>query len=470
MNLGYLILAHESFSDLKLMLDTLSFYNNDYIFLHHDKKSKYNREISVCVEKYHNLRLIESIDVEWGEASIVYATLAGIELALTKDIDYLILLSGSCMPITTREALVKHLEIINTDCIECHDPIKGRWVKDGLEKERWEHFNFFNWRKDPIFFSVTHKIQSKLRIKRKFPGGTTPVLGSQWWCLKKDTLNKIVSFKNEYAAEKFIKKSWIPDEFFIQSIVNSTERNIINNNILMHYRFNDVGIPKVFTSADLNELMDISGEKFFARKIDKKDLVIQSFLSQLYCDSNLKGEMFEDNASSAFKFIPSKKKFIKDTIAPSHPHPIYVILFYKEINDELGVFCEHIKENLNLKFYGELFSNSKIDYGFEKQTPLYFKDDILLRDYDLRAFASIVFNEASTAIFLLNIDNFDKGHYAIQQFPNVKFIFPIISYKFESAARLLYLKKYLKSEGYDVIYDNDTDALFSLIESDVGLC
>lgn len=465
MKLGYLILAHESYSDLNILLDTLCFYPEDQVILHHDKKSKYHEDITLSVKKYKNLSLVESVIVEWGEVSIVHATLEGIKLALTKDIDYLILLSGSCMPITARSALVKHLELMDGDFIECHDPVKSRWVKDGLEKERWEHFNFFNWRKNPLLFSLSHKIQHKLKIKRRLPSGINFVLGSQWWGLKKDTLKIIMSFINKNNFKEFLYKTWIPDEFFLQSIVYSVKSNDTIHNILMHYRFNNVGVPKVFTLADINEIDSISGKKFFVRKIDKKEHKLKDYLSSLYLEKLCSFPTVEPDTL----LQPSIKNLISDIPIHNNIYPIYVFVMDSETDYDFLSLRDYLKTKFNMFFYGELFSTFKIDYGEENYHPLYEMNDVSLRDYDLRAFSFSLFKGMNLISFVVNIDDFDRAHYAIRQFPIIKFVFSASSYKknLGSISRALALKKYLKSDGYDVIYEWEPEKLKVCLDNDI---
>ncbi|HFI8802411.1 TPA: beta-1,6-N-acetylglucosaminyltransferase [Escherichia coli] len=458
MKLGYLILAHERYEELKELLLTLTKNPHDSVFVHHDKKSVFKDDVTKLKKDFTSVEFIQSIDVEWGSASIVSATLNGMRVAVTKDIDYLILLSGSCMPIKSRTDLIEYLKKNNKDFIECHDLRCGPWVKAGLEKERWEHYNLFNWRKDPIFFSLIHNAQSILRVRRKFPNGITPVLGSQWWCLKKETIRRVVDFTDNSNAEKFLKSTWIPDEFYIQSVVNSINSVGEINDILMYYRFNDVGIPKLFTMADINELISAKQDKFFARKMDFKDEKLISLLSGIY-----NGKSYSDLKTSSINSVlrPSLNKYLTDSSNFSKISPIYAFIVKNNKEKIIELFESLRDEFKECVFFDELFSKNRIIYGLGDVHPLYDEYNTQIRNYDPEYFTKNVLDNGSINMIIIDLDDFNRVNHILRDNPFLTYVFygDVESTKVSTQIEYLKLIRYLKSTGIDVIHEPSLNQL-----------
>ncbi|EKN3735303.1 beta-1,6-N-acetylglucosaminyltransferase [Yersinia enterocolitica] len=467
MKLGYLILAHESYDELSILLKTLSSFSDDCIIVHHDKKSNHKEDLVRIKNDYSHVNFIDSINVEWGEDSIVTATLNGMKIAQNNDIDYLVLLSGSCMPIKSRDDLIQYLSDDDRDYIECHDLNKGNWVKAGLEKERWEHYNLFNWRKDPVYFSISHKIQDLFKIKRKFPGGINPVMGSQWWCLKKDTIKNILEFSESNKVGRFLKKTWIPDEFYIQSVANHFTDPTGLGEIMMYYRFNDVGIPKVFTFTDIPELLSATNNKFFARKIDLADNNLTNYLSNVYRGTSC----HEDGVSLKAEVVkPSFQKYLIASFDFKKISPLYVFVANEKVKEKILEIYDNMKSEFSYcRFYDELFSAKSINYGLESEHPYYTASDINIRDYDLQYFTMNILDNGFVNVFIMNIDDFDKVNYVIQDHPMVKYIIvnDINEYDIESLKESAKITKYLKSNGIDVLLETDLDTLENKIRSEI---
>lgn len=464
MKLGYILLVHEELNVLSPLLDALVSSKNDHIFIHIDKKSPSYSQISKAYGHNENFHFIEQIDVEWGEASIIYATIAGMRIAQNYDIDYLILLSGSCMPIRSRSELIKTLLDKPMDYIECHSLKKGKWAKGGLEKERWSHYNLFNWRSDPIYFSLSHKIQDKLGIKRSLPGNIEAYMGSQWWCLRSTTVRLVVEFYEKYNINNFIKYSWIPDEFLIQSIVGSfiPEKEI--SNILVMYRFNDVGIPKIYKSYDINEIENSDENKFFVRKVHKNDNVLKDFLSSRYKGSS---KDFMEKLSSCEPIKPSKKNFITDISVQNFNH-VFIFL----MDDNNVRYPDNVISNFKSKgysFYGQLFSSSGIFLNDDiKSEDSYYKyNDTSIRDYNLELFSEKILNN-NVNFVLAKLQDFDKVNYALRKFQLITYIIKTDNLATIDLCKAISIKKYLSSQGIDYILFNNNSLLVNDIKKSIN--
>jgi hypothetical protein len=181
------------------------------------------------------------------------------------------LISGSCMPIKPIGQLQQFLQKNeNFDFIEAVNTLDKIWVKSGIQKERWSkfHFSYTNWRMHPERFSLSLKLQDKIRIKRRMPLKYTPHMGSQWWCIRTSTAETILRVIDRHPWLKwFFKYTWIPDELFFQTMVaNNIPKSQISSAIPVDVQFNSWGVPKVFYEDGLSDLL-MSKNKYFARKI-----------------------------------------------------------------------------------------------------------------------------------------------------------------------------------------------------------
>lgn len=455
MKLGYILLVHERLEVLEPLLDALLSSSEDHIFVHIDKKSSSYSDIINKYQHLQNFHALEQIDVEWGEASIVYATIAGMRATQHYNLDYLILLSGSCMPISSRNELINQLSDNSYDFIECHNLRNGKWAKEGLEKERWTHYNIFNWRTDPIYFSLTHKIQNKLKVNRTLPGGLGGYMGSQWWCLRSKTARLVIDFYDKNKIEKFIKYSWIPDEFIIQSIVGNFIPHEEIRDILVMYRFNDVGIPKVYKNTDIEEIEYSRRKNFFIRKVYKDDILLKQLLSERYKGKNLKTL---EKGNSNIPVSQSKKTILTD-ISVKNLNRVFILMMNKDNISYPDGMLDTFK-NKNYQFYYQLYSSSGIffDENKENNDSYYKHQDTAIRDYDLEKFSEKLFNK-EVNFLLSSFEDFYKINYSLRKFQLITYIIKTDNLSNDDLEKALNIKKYLSSQGIDFILFNSRSNL-----------
>lgn len=287
MKVSFVLLAHEAPDELRTLIETLLACGSD-VFVHYDANSRYDLKRSVAswgLEKFDGkLFHAKRVRVVWGEWSVVQATLNCLNVArkIGYNADYLMLLSGSCMPIKPVLLLEQHLaENSGFDFIETVNAIEQQWIRRGIQRERWELFHFLNWRKRPNLFSWVLRLQQKLRIKRKLPLAHIPFMGSQWWCLRTSTIDKILALLDFYPGMvRFYMRTWVPDELFFQTMVgNLIPAGELCAEILTRYRFNSWGIPRVYYDDDLPELL--AENTYFARKISARANKLKNALSSI---------------------------------------------------------------------------------------------------------------------------------------------------------------------------------------------
>lgn len=275
MKVSFILLAHEHPAQLKSLIEPLLKAGSN-VYVHHDASSPGNLESDIVkwgFDVYRgNIYHADRVKVVWGEWSIVQATLNCLEQVKLHDTDsdYFMLISGSCMPIKPVELLEKYLQLSGKDHIEAVNAQENKWVTAGLQKQRWSKFHFFNWRYQQSLFDNSLKVQRKLKINRDIPLGQTPHMGSQWWCLRRTTVMRILSLvAKKSVLKRFYRFTWVPDELFFQTLVaNLVPADQRDSELLTRYTFNSWGIPRVYYDDDYPELLGES--KFFVRKVSHR--------------------------------------------------------------------------------------------------------------------------------------------------------------------------------------------------------
>ncbi|MSU91550.1 glycosyl transferase [Rhodobacteraceae bacterium 2CG4] len=216
----------------------------------------------------------------WGTFSLVDASLDAVRLLLDRwpGITHVCQLSGSCLPIKPVEALAEHLNRHQgVDFIESVPVAEDAWVVDGLSHERFSLYHPLPWRRYRWLFDRNVELQRLLRVKRPMPRGLEPRIGSQWWCLSRQTLQAIMTDPHLPEYCRFFRRTWIPDESFFQSLAGRHSHRITSAP-LTFVRFDPQGKPYVFYDDHLELLLQAEG--FFARKVWRgANRLYQTFLN-----------------------------------------------------------------------------------------------------------------------------------------------------------------------------------------------
>ena len=132
---------------------------------------------------------------EWGTWGIVAASQATSELLLASfpDVRHVYLASGSCLPLRPVHELIDYLaDRPRTDFIESATTADVPWTVGGLDEERFTMRFPFSWTRNRYLFDKAVAVQRLVNIKRRIPHGLVPHMGSQWWCLTRQTLSAIL--------------------------------------------------------------------------------------------------------------------------------------------------------------------------------------------------------------------------------------------------------------------------------------
>ncbi|MEO0380336.1 MAG: beta-1,6-N-acetylglucosaminyltransferase [Pseudomonadota bacterium] len=204
---------------------------------------------------------------EWGTWGIVAASQAASELMLSKfdDVRHVYLASGSCLPLRPVEELVEYLEDRpRTDFIESATTADVPWTVGGLDRERFTLRFPFSWKRQRFLFDKFVDLQRRLKLKRKMPKGLVPHMGSQWWCLTRQTLTAILQGADRPEYDAYFRRVWIPDESYFQTLARQFSTNIESRSLTLS-KFDFQGKPHIFYDDHLQLLR--RSDCFVARKI-----------------------------------------------------------------------------------------------------------------------------------------------------------------------------------------------------------
>lgn len=229
----------------------------------------------------------------WGEWSLVAATLDTVRAAVDAfpEATHFYMLSGDCMAIKPAEYAHAFLDRNDADFIESHDFFESDWIKTGLREERLVYRHWFNERKRKWLFYRSLDAQQVLGLSRKLPSGLRIHIGSQWWCIRRDTVARILDWcRNHPDVLRFFSTTWIPDETFIQTLVRHLVRvDEIRNRTLTFLLFTDYGMPATFYNDHYDMLL--AQDALFARKISPGALDLKARLELLYTQTGVQFEV-----------------------------------------------------------------------------------------------------------------------------------------------------------------------------------
>jgi hypothetical protein len=232
------------------------------------------------LEDLGNIRFSARFVCEWGTWGIVAASQAASEVMLREfpEVRHVYLASGSCLPLRPVEELRAYLdERPRTDFIESVTTEDVGWTVGGLNLERFTLRFPFSWRRQRRLFDWYVKFQRRIRFKRRIPKGIVPHLGSQWWCLTRQTLSAILENPERKEIDRYFRRVWIPDESYFQTMVRQFSVHVESRSLTLS-KFDFSGKPHIFYDDHLQLLR--RSDCFVARKIwPDANKLYQTFLA-----------------------------------------------------------------------------------------------------------------------------------------------------------------------------------------------
>jgi hypothetical protein len=227
-----------------------------------------------------NVRFSPRFSCDWGTWGLVAATqaAAGILLREFPQVRHVYLASGACLPLRPVEELARYLEARpRTDFIESVTTEDVGWTVGGLDIERFQLRFPFSWRRRRKLFDAYVRLQRRLGLRRTIPDGVDPHLGSQWWCLTRQTLSAILEAPDRRRIDRYFRSVWIPDESYFQTLVRRFSSHVESRSLTLS-KFDFQGKPHIFYDDHLQLLR--RSDCFVARKIwPHADRLYQTFLS-----------------------------------------------------------------------------------------------------------------------------------------------------------------------------------------------
>ena len=304
--IAYILLCHKDPDAIIQQAEQLT-AAGDYMAIHFDASAKPESYDLIREALDHNPNVTfvrKRIKCGWGEWSLVQATLLAVEAAVEEypRATHFYMLSGDCMAVKTAEYTHKFLDETDRDFIESFDFFESDWIKTGMKEERLIYRHYLNERSHKTLFYWSLELQKRLGLKRNIPNDIQAQIGSQWWCLRRRTVEWILDFtRKRKDVMRFFSTTWIPDETFFQTLVRHlVPENEIDTRTLTFLMFTDYGMPVTFHNDHYDLLL--SQNFLFARKISPDAKELKNRLGRLYASRNVDFQI-SNEGRSLYKFL-----------------------------------------------------------------------------------------------------------------------------------------------------------------------
>lgn len=307
--IAFILLCHKDPEGIIRQAERLT-AAGDFIAIHFDARARPAdfEKITTALAGNDSVAFAKKrIKCGWGAWSLVQATLNATEAAVVAfpQASHFYMLSGDCMAIKSAEYAHAFLDGDDADYIESFDFFTSDWIKTGMKEDRLIYRHLFNERTQKWLFYKSHEMQKRLGLTREIPADLQIMIGSQWWCLRRQTIEKVLDFiRARRDVMRFFRTTWIPDETFFQTLVRHLvpEREI-RSRTLTFLIFSDYGMPVTFYDDHYDLLL--SQNFLFARKISPDAKTLKARLGELWAS---KGESFQisNEGRSLFKFLTGR--------------------------------------------------------------------------------------------------------------------------------------------------------------------
>ncbi len=306
---AFILLCHKDPAAIVQQAEQLT-AAGDYVSIHFDARAKKEHFQTIQKSLKNNPNVcyaIKRIKCGWGAWSLVQATLYAVEAAEKSfpRATHFYMVSGDCMPIKSAKFTHDFLDANDRDFIESFDYFESDWIKTGMKEERLIYRHFFNERTQPKRFYGSYNFQKRFGLTREIPHDLQVMIGSQWWCLRRRTVEWILNFTRERKdVMRFFRTTWIPDETFFQTLVRHlVPENEIETRTLTFLMFSDYGMPVTFYNDHFDLLK--SQDFLFARKISPEASDLKQRLGELFADDDAEFAI-SNEGRDLFKFLTGR--------------------------------------------------------------------------------------------------------------------------------------------------------------------
>ncbi len=208
---AFLVLAHTNPEQVRMLIGALTSEHTD-VYVHFD--AKYKGDLSIIKENVIEKRN----EVYHSGYSVVNSTIDLIRYAYNSGAryEYYMLLSGQCFPVRSVSWLC---DVLTGE----HDYINYYPMPREISAKTLDRLEYFHVEGDSVFTKASRRLLRCLP-KRNFVKGMSmwPYSGSQWWCLREDTVRYILGFIDKYPAYSgYMRTTRIPDEVYFHSIISN---------------------------------------------------------------------------------------------------------------------------------------------------------------------------------------------------------------------------------------------------------
>ncbi len=370
------------------------------VVIHVDRKvpdQVYSKFVTACADE-PLIRFSDRHTCEWGGWGIVAASQSATELMLTSfpDVHHVYLSSGACLPLRPVNELIDYLsDRPRVDFIESATTADVSWTIGGLDQERFTLRFPFSWRRNRKLFDAYVKLQRATGMRRRIPDGLVPHMGSQWWCLTRQTLSAILQDPRRKVYDRYFRRVWIPDESYFQTLARLYSTHIESRSLTLS-KFDYQGRPHIFYDDHLQLLR--RSDCFVARKIwPRADRLYHSFLT----DQNNAMKPAEPNPGKidrVFSKAVERRTRGRDGLYmqsrfPRHgsengltSFPYSVFQGFTELFED---FEPWLADTTGMRVHGHLFGPGRAEFSQgETITNGALSDCAVLRDYNPTAFVS----------------------------------------------------------------------------------
>ncbi|MGI9368233.1 MAG: DUF5928 domain-containing protein [Ruegeria sp.] len=307
--IAYILLCHKDPGAIIALAKQLT-AAGDCMAIHFDARSNpadYQKIQSALVSNPNVAFARKRVKCGWGEWSLVQATLNAVEAAVDAfpRATHFYMLSGDCMAIKTAEYAHGFLDENDRDFIESNPFLEGNWIKTGMKEDRLIYRHYFNERSQSRRFYAAYNLQKRLGLQREVPHDLQIMIGSQWWCLRRRTVELILEFlRKRRDVVRFFSTTWIPDETFFQTLTRHLIPNEeIENRTLTFLMFSDYGMPVTFYNDHYTFLL--RQDFLFARKISPDAVELKQRLGLLYASEGIEFQI-SNEGRNLYSFLAGR--------------------------------------------------------------------------------------------------------------------------------------------------------------------
>lgn len=267
---AYLIIAHNNFRILYLLLQLIDDESND-IYIHIDKKVQDFDESKYKVAcKYSKVYFTDKrIDVQWGESSQVRTEMLLYKTAVQRKYEYYHLISGVDLPLKSQKKIHEFFDKYRNKEFIFFEKEVTSW-----DYQRLSIYHFpKKWNE-----RITNRLywlQAKLKVDRIKRYNMVFRKGFNWCSLTYEAVSYLL--ENEKFIRRICKFTSCADECYKQFLLCNSE--FFKNRIYLNEKgspddlrevdwSNCVNSPHIYTIKDFEKLK--KSDKIFARKFDEK--------------------------------------------------------------------------------------------------------------------------------------------------------------------------------------------------------